>query len=105
MFRISFATMILAVAAWAAPNTPVTFYKDVLPVLQKHCQTCHARNGKGAKVGPDLISVAGRPPDDILVAILDPSREVPPDGLSVVVVTNEGRTLTGGRLTHEGSTP
>ncbi len=29
-------------------NTPVTFYKDVLPVLQAHCQGCH-RDGQ---VGP-----------------------------------------------------
>ncbi|MDR3638429.1 MAG: c-type cytochrome [Isosphaeraceae bacterium] len=64
-------------------------------LFAKNCQTCHARNGQGAKVGPDLISVAGRPADDLLVAILDPSREVAPDGLSVVVVTHEGRTLTG----------
>lgn len=25
----------------AATGTPVTFYKDVLPVLQSHCQSCH----------------------------------------------------------------
>jgi hypothetical protein len=42
MLRISIATMVLGAAVWAAPNTtPVTFYKDVLPVVQKHCQNCH----------------------------------------------------------------
>jgi len=35
-----------AVLAATAP-TPVTFYKDVLPVLQKNCQTCH-RPGEAA---------------------------------------------------------
>ena len=64
-------------------------------LFAKHCQACHARSGQGAKVGPDLISVVGRPADDLLVAILDPSREAAPDGVAVVVLTNDGRTLTG----------
>jgi putative heme-binding domain-containing protein len=64
-------------------------------LFAKHCQTCHARAGRGARVGPDLLSVAGRPPADLLVAILDPSREVAPDGLAVVVATTRGQTLTG----------
>ena len=25
----------------AAADTPVTFHKDVLPILQKNCQSCH----------------------------------------------------------------
>ena len=37
-----------AAAATAATNPPqVTFSKDVLPVLQKNCQTCH-RPGEAA---------------------------------------------------------
>jgi putative membrane-bound dehydrogenase-like protein len=64
-------------------------------LFARHCQSCHARNGQGPKVGPDLASVAGRPEADLLVAILDPSREVAPDGLGVVVVTTRGTTLTG----------
>jgi hypothetical protein len=35
-----------ALAAWAAPN-PVTFHKDVEPLLQARCQTCH-RPGEAA---------------------------------------------------------
>ena len=32
----------VAGAAFAAPNTaPVTFNKEVLPILQKRCQDCH----------------------------------------------------------------
>ena len=41
------------------------------------------------------MSVAGRPEEDLLVAILDPSREAAPDGLGVVVLTTNGQTLTG----------
>jgi putative membrane-bound dehydrogenase-like protein len=64
-------------------------------LFAKHCQTCHARGGQGAKVGPDLLSVAGKAPADLLVAILDPSREVAPDSVAVVVATTRGQTLTG----------
>jgi hypothetical protein len=52
MFRSGFARVLViglaAVAATpmrsvglAAGDTPVTFTRDVLPVLQKHCQSCH----------------------------------------------------------------
>jgi putative heme-binding domain-containing protein len=64
-------------------------------LFARNCQTCHNRDGGGAKVGPDLLSVAGRPERDLLVAILDPSREVAPDGLAVVVATTRGQTFTG----------
>jgi len=38
------AVLLIAISAFAAdsqPGSSVTFYKDVLPVVQKHCQTCH----------------------------------------------------------------
>src|SRR5579871_3607185 len=42
MLRLSALSLGLGVLAMAAPNTPaVTFSKDVLPILQKHCQECH----------------------------------------------------------------
>ena len=40
MFRMSCAIVLTAVVATAASN-PATFNKDVLPILQKNCQTCH----------------------------------------------------------------
>jgi len=40
------ATATFASAGDKAPNQ-VTFYRDVLPLLQKNCQTCH-RSGEGA---------------------------------------------------------
>ncbi len=64
-------------------------------LFARHCLTCHVRGGVGARVGPDLLSVSGRPPADLIVAILDPSREVAPDGIAAVVETREGRILTG----------
>jgi len=45
LLGLSLGTVALISAATAPP--PVTFYKDVLPVLQKNCQTCH-RPGEAA---------------------------------------------------------
>ena len=41
--KVCFAIVVLAGAAIAAQisPTPVTFNKDVLPILQKNCQSCH----------------------------------------------------------------
>ena len=51
--------------------------------------------GPGGGVGPDLATVAGRTPEDLLVHILDPNREVPPNYLNYTVATTDGRVLTG----------
>lgn len=45
LLGLSLGTVALISAATAPP--PVTFYKNVLPVLQKNCQTCH-RPGEAA---------------------------------------------------------
>ena len=46
MRRIGLATLLTAVVAVSAPapkdsSAAVTFNKDVLPILQKNCQSCH----------------------------------------------------------------
>jgi len=41
VFKASLMVGLMGVAAFAASNSPVTFNKDVLPVLQKNCQECH----------------------------------------------------------------
>jgi hypothetical protein len=42
--------LLIAVALWISPvrAADVTFYKDVLPVLQSHCQECH----RPGEIGP-----------------------------------------------------
>ena len=49
MMRFVYLALGAASLAAAAPKSagPVTFYRDVLPVLQEHCQTCH-RSGEAA---------------------------------------------------------
>jgi putative heme-binding domain-containing protein len=64
-------------------------------LFEKHCIVCHQVDGKGHKVGPELTSVKNKSEDDLLIAILDPSREAQASFLSYTVVTDEGKVLTG----------
>ena len=49
----------------------------------------------GTVVGEDLAAIRNRGNEAILLNILDPNREVKPQYMSYVVVTDEGRALTG----------
>ncbi|WP_165226617.1 PVC-type heme-binding CxxCH protein [Aquisphaera insulae] len=64
-------------------------------VHKKVCATCHQVGGQGIAVGPDLATVAGRAPDDLLLHILDPNREVSPAYMNYNVATTDGRVVTG----------
>jgi putative heme-binding domain-containing protein len=64
-------------------------------VFAKTCAACHKAEGRGADVGPDLATVVGRTPEDLLIQILDPNREVPPAYLNYTVATTDGRVLSG----------
>ena len=46
---VTIVGLALGAAAWGAePTDPKTFYKDVLPLAQKHCQVCH----RPGQIGP-----------------------------------------------------
>ncbi|QEH33353.1 Cytochrome c [Aquisphaera giovannonii] len=64
-------------------------------VHKKVCATCHQVGGQGIAVGPDLATVATRSPDDLLLHILDPNREVSPAYINYNVATVDGRVVTG----------
>jgi putative membrane-bound dehydrogenase-like protein len=64
-------------------------------VFAKICATCHKAEGKGAEVGPDLATVSSRIPEDLLVHILDPNREVAPNFINYNVATTDGRVASG----------
>lgn len=71
------AGLLLVSAAFAADQDPanVTFYKDVLPIFQKNCQTCH----RPGEIGPmPLLSYENARPwaKSIRTAVL--TRKMPP---------------------------
>lgn len=72
-------------------------------VFTKHCAKCHRMEGVGVAVGPDLTALTDRSPEALLVAILDPNRAVEDKFLDYVVVTEDGRQVTGMLVTETGT--
>ncbi len=64
-------------------------------VFERACATCHKAEGRGIEIGPDLATVTNRTPEDLVVHILDPNREVPPAYVNYTVATTDGRLLSG----------
>jgi putative heme-binding domain-containing protein len=60
------------------------------------CTQCHAVGDGPSPLGPDLTKLDPTPSDEELVeAILDPSRSIHKGYETVIVATNDGRTLSG----------
>ncbi|MEZ6130856.1 MAG: HEAT repeat domain-containing protein [Planctomycetaceae bacterium] len=60
------------------------------------CLKCHAIGGAGGKVGPDMVSLGGSAqPDYLLESLLNPNAKVKENYHTIVVVTTEGRLLSG----------
>jgi putative heme-binding domain-containing protein len=64
-------------------------------VFQKTCINCHKVGDAGYVVGPDLASVANKSPRDLLIAMLDPSREAQPNYTNYTALLTDGRIVTG----------
>ncbi len=64
--------------------------------FNKVCAACHSLGGQGADVGPPLGgNIAEKTDEQLLLAILDPSREVDPKYLGYTVLLDDGRVLSG----------
>ncbi len=73
-------------------------------VFQKNCATCHRLENEGFEVGPDLLSaLRNKSRAQLLIDILDPSREVDPRYLNYVVTTKKGQSLSGLIAAETGS--
>jgi putative heme-binding domain-containing protein len=59
------------------------------------CGTCHALFGAGGGIGPDLTGYERTNLDFLVPAIVDPSSAIREEYTNFVVVTADGRTLTG----------
>lgn len=64
-------------------------------VYRRECANCHRMNNEGNDVGPSLATVQHRSPQEILIHVLDPSREVSPQFLDYAVRLTDGRVVTG----------
>ena len=65
-------------------------------VFQKNCAACHRLENVGNEVGAPLEpALPNKTPEQLLVDILDPSREVDPRYLQYLVTLNDGRVVTG----------
>jgi putative membrane-bound dehydrogenase-like protein len=64
-------------------------------LYQKHCSVCHRLLQEGHAVGPDLAAVVTKPPDYLLIEILDPSRNLDSRYVEYTATTTTGRTFTG----------
>ena len=64
-------------------------------IFARNCLSCHAMQGEGARVGPDLSGIATHSRETLLVDILDPSRQVLPDFVSYTLVTADGEVMIG----------
>ncbi len=66
-----------------------------LEVYRKTCVGCHRAGKEGKDVGPDLVTVKQRTVDQLMIAILDPNREVNPQFLAVRIKTKSDQILDG----------
>jgi putative membrane-bound dehydrogenase-like protein len=64
-------------------------------LVAQHCLVCHQIQGRGRRIGPDLSGIGSHPKEQMLVSLLDPSRQVSPDFLAYTLVTGDGEVLTG----------
>lgn len=69
-------------------------------VFLKNCSVCHTFNGAGGQVGPDLTGVMNGNKNEILIAVMDPSRSVEGNYRMWVVNTKKGESYSG-RLVSE----
>jgi uncharacterized repeat protein (TIGR03806 family) len=61
-----------------------------------NCKSCHQISGMGGKVGPDLTQIGKKyPPAQLLEQIIQPSKVIDPKFQSQLVITTDGRVLTG----------
>jgi putative heme-binding domain-containing protein len=60
-----------------------------------HCAKCHKHGSEGTAIGPDLTGFGVHPKEELVIAILDPSRSVEGNFKLYRVTTTDDRTILG----------
>lgn len=64
-------------------------------IYVSYCSGCHRLKGEGNEMGPDLETIASKPTNQLLEAILDPSRAVEQRYLAHTLSMKDGRKIFG----------
>ena len=64
-------------------------------IFQARCASCHKLGSEGHTLGPDLATVKSGGKEKLLIAILDPNREVAPNFAGYTLDTKDGESFTG----------
>jgi putative membrane-bound dehydrogenase-like protein len=64
-------------------------------MFDRECVTCHRIGERGHAVGPNLAGLSRKTPEEILVSILDPNRDLSPEFVEYTVALDDGRIASG----------
>ncbi|MBX9622486.1 MAG: c-type cytochrome [Gemmataceae bacterium] len=64
-------------------------------VFARVCSACHALDGAGHAVGPDLAALPNKSPQYLIAEILDPSRNLDSRYVEYKAATKDGRVVSG----------
>jgi putative heme-binding domain-containing protein len=99
------ASRLLGGEALARREEVVSAYRDALEmpgdtdrgrtVFRKECAKCHRLESVGYDLGLPLKAIKDRGKEGILLNVLDPNRNINPQYVNYVVVTDDGLSITG----------
>lgn len=72
-------------------------------LYKRHCSACHTLFGEGTKLGPDLTTANRKDRNFLLISLVDPDSVIRKEYVSVIVVTTDGRVLTGLPVSRDDS--